>query len=172
MSIHIIGAVAENRVIGHLGELPWLIPADLQHFRDTTIGHNIIMGRKTFESLKNTPLPERHNIVLTGDPSLLKSQSPKGYKNLELTSDFLTLLEKAKSSDEEYWVIGGAEVYAMFLPFVDSMSITILNYSPKGDTLFPEVQDDQWDIDVIEEFVTDDRIYVEFTEWSRKRKRS
>lgn len=133
----IIAALAENRVIGNHGKLPWKISEDLKHFKELITGHSVIMGRKTWESIGSRPLPGRKNFVLTRHPNELAygntfSSLEKGFENLELMN-----LEKV-------FVIGGAEVYEQALPLVDKLELTFVYGSPKGDALFPLVDWNEW----------------------------
>ena len=127
--------MAENRAIGCNNQLPWRLPADLRHFRALTIGKPVIMGRKTFESL-GRPLPDRHNIVLT--------------ENLDCPAAGCTLAHSiaealaAAGSAPEIMVIGGAVVYARFLPLADRMYLTRVHGCFEGDAVFPEFSISDW----------------------------
>ena len=127
--ISLIVAMDKNRVIGNGGKIPWHLPADFAYFKATTLGHPVIMGRATFESI-GRPLPGRKNIVLT-----------RG----EFTHDGVDVahsLDEAQSladGDSEIFVIGGAKVYAEALPIADKLYITFVEGDFIGDTFFPEV---------------------------------
>lgn len=144
MSLNIIVAVgAGNRVIGSNSNLPWeKIPRDMEHFRDTTMGHPVVMGRKTWDSLPEAykPLPGRENIVLTRNPSLVKIS--KGSVIIHENIDII--LEIAKT--EDVFVIGGAEIYKLFMPYAEHIYITFVYGNFKGDTYFPPIQQDKWRI--------------------------
>jgi dihydrofolate reductase len=117
-------------LIGNRNSLPWHIPADLKYFKEVTEGNTVIMGRKTFESI-GQPLPDRKNIVLTTNESF-------NADNAEVHYSFDELLAKIKSEeDEEFIVIGGAEIYKQFLPFVDTLYITHIDHDFEGDIHFP-----------------------------------
>jgi dihydrofolate reductase len=135
-TVSLIAAVASNRVIGTQGSMPWRIPGDLRRFKRLTMGHPVIMGRSTFLSL-GKPLPGRINIVLTQDPSLRIPGCTVVHSREEA-------LRAAESGPEEVFVIGGASVYALFLPLAARMYITWVDAEVPGDTLFPEVAWDQW----------------------------
>ena len=120
-------ARARNGVIGRDGQLPWHLPADLKHFKAQTIGKPMIMGRKTFESFP-APLPGRRHIVLTRDPHW----SAEG---AEVTHDVEAALELAGSGDVA--VIGGAEIFALFLPRADRIELTEIDAEPEGDAVVP-----------------------------------
>lgn len=154
----IVAAVAENRVIGREGDVPWHYPEDMEHFRETTMGSPVIMGRRTFESLPDDyrPLPGRTNIVLTrSDPEL--DESVKIANSL----DEAWKVAEEKSSDSAY-IIGGASVYRQALPEADTMIITEVPGEPEGDTYFPEVDWSNW-----EEVDRDDREELSFARYER-----
>ena len=129
-TLGIIAAVAENGVIGVDGDLPWRLPEDLKHFKRTTSGHPIIMGRKTYESI-GRPLPRRHNIVLTRNPDY---EAP----GCTVVQSLEAALEVAWAEDDEVWVIGGAGLYAAALPRATRLELTEVHRSVPGDTFFPE----------------------------------
>ena len=120
-------ARARNGVIGRDGQLPWHLPADLKHFKAQTIGKPMIMGRKTFESFP-APLPGRRHIVLTRDPHW----SAEG---AEVAHDVESALALAGSGDVA--VIGGAEIFALFLPRADQIELTEIDAEPEGDAVVP-----------------------------------
>lgn len=133
--VSLIVAVGPGGVIGHDGELPWRLPADLAHFKRTTLGHPVIMGRKTFDSI-GRPLPERRNIVLTRSPDRL----PAGVEGAEDPEAALALCADAA----EVFVIGGAEVYRLFLELADRIVLTEVEGTFPGDTFFPEFDRARW----------------------------
>jgi len=134
VAVSLIAAVAQNLVIGNAGKLPWRLPDDLARFKEITLGHSVIMGRKTFESL-GRPLTGRRNIVLTKDASL----SFPGCEMARSVEDVMTL-----ASREEIFVIGGASMYALFLPVAHRMYLTHVEGTFPGDVFFPEVHWEQW----------------------------
>jgi dihydrofolate reductase len=132
--ISLIWAMDKNRLIGKDNKLPWRLPNDLAYFKKTTIGHIVVMGRKTFESV-GKPLPARTNWVVTRD----KSYRAEGCEM------FYSIEEVLKAAvDEEVFVIGGAEIYSKFLSFADRLYITLINESFNGDTFFPEIKEENW----------------------------
>jgi dihydrofolate reductase len=132
--ISLIWAMDKNRLIGKDNKLPWRLPNDLAYFKKTTIGHIVVMGRKTFESV-GKPLPARRNWVVTRD---------KGYR-AEGCEMFYSIDEVLKAAvDEEIFVIGGAEIYSKFFSFADRLYITLINESFNGDTFFPEIKEENW----------------------------
>ena len=134
MAVSLIAAVAQNFVIGKGGKLPWRLPDDLARFKGLTMGHPVVMGRKTFDSL-GRPLVGRRNIVLTKDAAL----SLPGCEVVRSFDDVMTL-----AAHEEIFVIGGASVYALFLPVAHRMYLTHVEGIFTGDSFFPEVRWEQW----------------------------
>jgi dihydrofolate reductase len=141
MRVSLIVAVAENGVIGAGGTLPWKLSADLKTFRRLTMGKPLIMGRKTFQSLKG-PLDGRDNIVLTSDPFF----EADGVSVVHSLADALTLastLALTRGTDE-IMVIGGAEVFRAALPHATRIYWTAIEAKPEGDVHFPEVDLSDW----------------------------
>jgi dihydrofolate reductase len=134
----IVVAIGDNGVIGRDGALPWPPTGDLKQFRDLTMGHPMVMGRATFESI-GRPLPGRTSIVLTRDPSWTAV-------GVVVAPDLPTALIRAAELDEEVFLIGGAQVYAEALAadVVDRMVVTHVHLSPEGDAWFPELDWAQW----------------------------
>ena len=137
MHISLIAAMSENGVIGADNKLPWTLPEELAYFRKMTSGKPIIMGRKTFESMESKPLPKRHNIILTHTPDF----DAPGCTIVHSPQDALT----AAGDCDEIMVIGGATLYAAFLPLASRLYLTIVHQNYVGDTYFPSVDWDQWE---------------------------
>ncbi len=135
--ISIIAAVADNYAIGKTNSLPWHLPADLKHFRLLTTGHAVVMGKRTFESLSNGPLPNRKNIVLT---SIMSEGVNEGYFEADSLEDALDLCEH----EEHIFIMGGATVYRQSIDRADSMYITWVHGSFSADTFFPEINFENW----------------------------
>jgi dihydrofolate reductase len=135
MKISIIVAMAANGVIGNDNELPWHLPADLKHFKQTTMGKPILMGRKTWESI-GRPLPGRTNIVITRD----SAYSAAGC----IVVNSIEAAIAAAGEQDEVMVIGGAELYRQVLPCADTIYLTRIHASFDGDTRFPEISDTEW----------------------------
>ncbi|MHA7279259.1 dihydrofolate reductase [Arthrobacter sp. MDT2-2] len=137
--IGMIWAQTENGVIGRDGGIPWHLPEDLAHFRATTTGHPVIMGRRTWESFpeKFRPLPDRTNIVLSGSGTV---DLPGAIVVDSLDAAF----EAAQASPgaEEIWVIGGGRVYAAALPRANAALVTVVESSEEGDTVAPALGQD------------------------------
>ncbi len=132
--LSLVAAVAANRVIGRSGAVPWRLPADLAHFRKLTLGHPVLMGRRTFQSI-GWPLAGRRNIVLS------RSQDLQAPGCIVVHS-----LEEAREAagEEELFVIGGAEVYALCLPRAARLYITHIDVEVPGDTYFPVIDSSAW----------------------------
>ncbi|MCM8557467.1 dihydrofolate reductase [Sphingomicrobium sediminis] len=122
--INMIVARAKNGVIGKDGDLPWRLPADLKRFKELTMDGAMIMGRKTFESLPKV-LPGRRHIVLTRNEKWKR-------KGAEVAHDFAEAFQLAK--EDPVWIIGGAEVFEIFLPYVSRIELTDVLAEPEGDT--------------------------------------
>ena len=137
--ISLIAAVAKNRVIGKDNQLLWHLPEDMRYFRETTRGKAVIMGRKTWESLPDSfrPLPGRHNIVVSRNPS---------YQATGAT--LVTSLDEAKSKAgeaNEVFIIGGAELYKQAMQIADRLYLTEIANNFEGDAFFPEVLPQVWE---------------------------
>jgi dihydrofolate reductase len=133
--IKIIVAMDPNQLIGKNNQLPWNIKEDLAHFKETTTGHAVIMGRKTFESI-GKPLPNRKNYILTRDPKFKLDN-----KEVTIISDIKQIVEQYKNSDQTLFVIGGEQIYELFLEYTDELVVShVLNFY-YGDTYFPEFLD-------------------------------
>jgi len=132
--VELVVARADNGVIGAGGGLPWRLPADLKHFKALTSGAPMIMGRKTFESLPGL-LPGRRHIVLTRDPDW----RAEGAEVAHSMEDALALVDGERVS-----VIGGADIFALFLPLADRIHLTEVHVSPGGDTVMPAPDPDVW----------------------------
>lgn len=130
MIISIIAAMAENRVIGRYGSIPWDIPEDRRRFRELTMGHPVIMGRRTFEAIGH-PLPGRKNIVLTRQPAFRA-------KGCLVVNSLLSAL-RACGGDEEVFICGGGELYREALPLAERVYLTVVHGEFQGDVVFPEL---------------------------------
>ncbi|MFC5678365.1 dihydrofolate reductase [Aeromicrobium endophyticum] len=138
MNVTIVVAIGDNGVIGRDGQLPWPPTGDLSHFKALTMGHPMVMGRTTFESI-GRPLPGRTSIVLTRDAGWTS-------EGVEVAGDLATALATAASLDDEVFLIGGAQVYAEAIEadVVDRMVVTHVHQSPEGDAWFPDVDWHGW----------------------------
>ncbi|MEH6459544.1 dihydrofolate reductase [Chitinimonas sp. JJ19] len=127
--LSLIAALAQNRTVGINNTLPWHLPDDLKYFKATTSGHPIIMGRKTYDSI-GRPLPNRHNIVVTRDP-IWRADGVTVVHSME---DAM----KAAGEANEVFLIGGATLYALALPYADRLYLTEIEAEIEGDAFFPE----------------------------------
>ena len=134
----IVAYTDKDRVIGLNGELPWKLPEDLNFFRQTTMNHTIIMGRKTFESLPKV-LPGRKHIVLTRDKSYTVDD-----EMVEVEHNLDKVFKKLKYDKDEHFVIGGAEIYDYAIKYANKIYATVLYEKIDGDAHFPEVSDKYW----------------------------
>lgn len=152
--ISLIVAMDKNRLIGKENQLPWHIPQDLAYFKKITLNHKIVMGRKTFESI-GRPLPGRENIILTRDPSY----SQEGCTIMHSIDEIMML---SSGSDEEIFVIGGAEIFKEILSNSNRLYITEIDHEFDGDTYFPETVDTEWKIISTEKGIKDEKNPYEF----------
>ena len=134
MTVTLIVAAAENDVIGHEGDLPWHLPADLRYFKDTTMGHAVVMGRRTWDSFPG-PLPGRRNIVITRNHDLVIENA-----------DVVTSLDDAMScaGDGDVFIAGGGEIYRMAMPLADRILLTRVHVDAQGETTFPPIDGELW----------------------------
>lgn len=133
----IIAAASTNNVIGFNNKLIWNIPNDLKRFKELTLGHSVIMGRKTFESLPN-PLPKRRNIIITKN----KDYSRDG---IEVTSNIEDAIDLCKS-DSQPFIIGGGEIYSQTIEIVDKIELTRVYKDYQGDAFFPDIPMDKFEL--------------------------
>lgn len=146
MKLSLIVAMATNRTIGLNNKMPWHLSADLKKFKKITMGHPIIMGRKTFESI-GRPLPGRDNIIISRNPDYLQP-------GCSVFNDLDSALQSCAEQDEVF-VIGGATLYEVTLARADRLYITEILQDFSGDTWFPEINKTQWQ-EVACEDITDD----------------
>jgi len=134
--IVLVAAMGRNRVIGADGGMPWYLPADLKHFKAVTLGHPVVMGRRTFEAIAR-PLPGRRNIVV----SRTLASPPEG---CELARSLGAAMELSGNSAS--MVIGGGELYRQALPIASRMELTLIDVAPDGDTFFPAWSKANWNV--------------------------
>lgn len=135
MSLSIIVAMAKNHTIGVNNTLPWRCPEDLKHFKALTMGHHMIMGRKTFESI-GRPLPGRSTVVVTRDRNLQIEGCLMAHSLPEALA--------ACTGDSQIFIVGGAEIYQQALHLVDTLHITEIQQDVDGDAFFPEFDASEW----------------------------
>ena len=153
--LSIIVAKAKNNIIGKDNKLLWHLPEDLKRFKEITTGHTIIMGRKTFESLGRV-LPNRKHIVFTQNPDF-KVEDP----NVQIVHSMLEI--KGYIDDqEENFVIGGAMIYHLLMPYTTKMYVTEINKDFKGDALFPKIDLNEWKETKREKAQVDEKSKLEY----------
>jgi len=129
--ISLIAAMAKNRVIGKQGEIPWKIPGEQKLFKKITLGHAVIMGRKTYESL-GQPLPDRTNIVVT-------RQKQYQTEGCLVVHDLSSALNRCPEDEDEAFICGGGQLYQEALPIADRIYLTVIPREIPGDTYFPDI---------------------------------
>lgn len=133
----VVAISKERRAIGMTGKLLWHIPADMKRFKALTLGHPVIMGRKTFESIigyLGKPLPGRANLVVTRDPNYT-------YEGAEIFTTIEAAIARARELDtEEIHIGGGSEIYKQVLPYTDKLYLTLVDDEPEADSYFPEFE--------------------------------
>ena len=154
--ISIIAAVADNYAIGKSNKLPWHLPTDLKHFKSLTTGAAVVMGKRTFESLPNGPLPNRKNIVLS---SMMSEGVTEGYYEANSIEDALELCDNEK----EVFIIGGGAVYKQTMEFADLMYITWVHAEFAADAFFPTIDFEKWTEVSREDFEPDERNIYPFS---------
>lgn len=135
--LSIIVAKGKNNIIGKDNKLVWNLPEDLKRFKELTTGHTIIMGRKTFESLGKI-LPNRKHIVFTGNPDFKVDG-----ENVQIVHSMLEIQECIENNEENF-VIGGAMIYNLLMPYVKKMYVTEINEEFDGDAFFPRIDEAVW----------------------------
>lgn len=140
MTISLIVAVAENGVIGKNNQLPWHLPSDMKFFRDTTMGHCVIMGRKNYDSipLKYRPLEGRTNIIVT------RQKDFKAGGCIVVNSVEVALEVAKKKNEIEVFIIGGADIFKQTIDIADKLYYTKIYHSFDGDVFFPKIDENKW----------------------------
>ncbi|MFO8144367.1 MAG: dihydrofolate reductase [Candidatus Syntrophosphaera sp.] len=156
-NISLIWAMDRNRLIGINNRLPWKIPEDLAWFRSKTLNHTVIMGKNTWFSL-GKPLPERTNVILSHDRELSAPGAIVCHDPRECL---------AYCNQEECFVIGGAQVFKLFLPLASKLYVTIIDAEFEGDTYFPQIDLDQWETLYYERRESRLGYHLTFTEYRR-----
>lgn len=149
--ITLVAAMGRNRVIGRDGQMPWHLPAEMKHFRRTTRGQVVVMGRKTYQAIGG-PLKGRTNIVVTRDPGFEAPGCEVRHSVAELLAD-----------ERPLFVIGGAELYRQFLPHAAEMVLTRIDHDFEGDARFPEWAPAEWELVTAAPYVRDERNEYDFT---------
>ncbi|MDG1249738.1 MAG: dihydrofolate reductase [Gammaproteobacteria bacterium] len=147
--IAMIVAVAKGGVIGADNDIPWYCPADLQHFKRTTMGAPVVMGRKTYESLKIQPLPGRRNIIISRNPEY-QAAGCDVFSSIEAAIEQLAAVDKI-------FIIGGAELYKQMLPKAQELYVTQVDVTVAGDRYFPEISAQDWQLRSERDFQADEK---------------
>ncbi len=157
--IVLIAAVSDNGVIGRDGDMPWHLPDDLKRFKSITMGHPIVMGRRTWESI-GRPLPGRTNIIMTRNRAFAAGDASVAHSISEVVE---------YCNDGTIMVIGGGEIYRMFLSIADRVELTRVHTTLDGDTTFPELVESDWLCNEPTSHEADDRhaYAMTFESWSR-----
>ncbi|MCM3617255.1 dihydrofolate reductase [Sutcliffiella horikoshii] len=134
--ISIIVAMDRNNLIGKDNDLPWRIPADLAYFKKVTLGSTVVMGRKTYESI-GKPLPNRRNIILSR-----KDFAAEGCETLHSIDEVMAMEE----NNHEIFIIGGSHIFKETLPFADFLYLTYIDDEFDGDTYFPTIEEQEWEL--------------------------
>ena len=145
--INIIAAIGENNELGYKNNLLCYLPRDLKHFKELTSGHTVIMGSKTWESLPKKPLPNRKNIVLTR-----KNIQIDGAEVVNTKDEIFEIIKK---EEKDVFIIGGASLYELFLPYADKLYLTKIVSNFFADVWFPIIDYEKWEVSDIE-FVSKD----------------
>ncbi|MDQ3192333.1 MAG: dihydrofolate reductase [Bacteroidota bacterium] len=141
-------AVAKNNVIGKDNTLPWHLPADLRFFKNLTTGHHMIMGRKTFDSF-GKPLPNRTSVVITRQ----NDYQPEGCIVVHSIEEAI----KVAAVEEEIFIIGGSEIFKQTMPIADRIYLTRIHEDFEGDTIFPELNKEEWELKEKQDFEADEK---------------
>lgn len=140
MRVSMIVAKSLNDVIGVQGKLPWSLKADLAHFKKVTMGHHIILGRKTFDSIGGKPLPGRMHLVVSNDPKAA------GDNVIWFNSVFRALKHAERQGEKEVFIIGGAQIYKACISLVDRLYLTEVQTTVSGDAYFPQLSLKNWNL--------------------------
>lgn len=159
-----IWAQDEEGIIGKDNRLPWYLPAELQHFKETTLNHAILMGRVTFDGIGRRLLPKRETLILTRN-------SDEKMDGVSIFNDIESVLDWYQSQDKNLYVIGGKQIFQAFEPYIDEVIVTQVHASVEGDTYFPE----DFDLSLFETvsskfYDKDEKNPYDFTIQYRKRK--
>lgn len=158
--LSIIAAVSENNALGKDNKLLWHLPADLKRLKSLTMGHHLIMGRKTWESL-GRPLPGRPHVVISRNKNL-------SHEAITVVSSLEEAIEISKT-DEQPFIFGGAEIYRLALPMVQRIYLTRVHKSFEGDAYFPELNPSEWQLIDKQDFEVDEKNLIPYSYEEYKR---
>ena len=164
MKLSVLAALSENRVIGHRGRLPWRLPDEMRHVKQLSMGHCLLMGRKTFESI-GRPLPGRTTIVVTRNPDFAR-------QDVLVARDLDAALTTAEErGDDEAFVFGGETIYRLALPRADRLYLTRIHAELEGDAFFPDFDEREWELVSETEHPADEHHAYAFTfQWYERRR--
>ncbi|WP_166241789.1 dihydrofolate reductase [Paenibacillus turpanensis] len=145
--INLLWAMDDRRVIGYQNTLPWRLPADLAYVKQVTMGHPLVMGRRTYESI-GRPLPGRTNVIVTRQ----KDYAPEG---CVVVHSFEEVRERF--AGQPVFIFGGADLFRSFLPLADKLYVTRISGTFEGDTFFPEYDESQWELEFRREGMVDEK---------------
>jgi dihydrofolate reductase len=153
MLVSLIAAASENNVIGKNGQLPWHLPADMKYFRETTMGHCVIMGRKNFDSIpdKFRPLQGRTNIIVTRQKNFSAPEC------IVVNSIEEALHEAEKKNETEAYIIGGGEIFRQSMGLADKIYLTRIHAIIDGDVFFPSINMKEWKEESVQHFKADEK---------------
>ncbi|MGB8192083.1 MAG: dihydrofolate reductase [Chitinophagaceae bacterium] len=166
MIISLVVAASENNVIGKNNQLLWHLPNDMKFFKNTTWAMPVIMGRKTFDSLKRKPLTGRFNIIITSQKELEPAEG-----KIQIADSIEQSLNLAEQTDcKEAFVIGGGEIFSTILPRADKIFLTRVHANLAGDTFFPSIDENEWQLKWSTDFEADEKhqYAYSFQLWERK----
>lgn len=155
--LSLIVAIAENNVIGNDNKLIWHISEDLKRFKSITSGNIMLMGRKTFESLPGV-LPNRKHIIITRDNKYSVDSD-----QVSIINDLNSFIVEHENSDEEIFVIGGAEIYKQLMPYCQKLYLTKVHKSFDGDTYFPEIDYSNYQVEYSSDELTDEKTGLKYS---------
>jgi len=157
VKLTLIAAVSLNGVIGSDNDIPWKCPEDLKHFKETTFGHIVVMGRKTYSSLGFRPLAGRDNIVLTSNSSAIPEYKDKPNINCctslrvcKSITEIVKIAREISSTEKKIFIIGGGELYHQAIDMADKLIISHIHKPVKGNVKFPEIDLDEWMVEKID----------------------
>lgn len=176
MSIAIIAAMDKNGAIGKDGKLPWNIPSEMKHFRETTAGHTVIMGWNTFDSLNLKPLEGRRNIVAVKKPTMRNYKHQHDlmglHDNLDFRWDFTTILhgKPNRCITGDCFIIGGEQTYKNLMKYADKMILSIIDIEVEGaDKFFPPWNKEEWQLTDEKPVKNEDEPAYRIQTWERKK---
>ena len=142
----IIVAIAKNRVIGNGSEIPWHSKEEFKHFKSTTMGFSVLMGRKTFESI-GKPLPGRLNVVISRNPELKYD-----FENVKVVDSLNKAFEVCEKDHEKVFICGGGNIYSQSIELADEIILSEMKLEPEGNVFFPEIDEEKWEVNKTQDF--------------------